>query len=104
MADDTLLTISQIAADPTMRQRVAAGYAKEKAGAESAGAEGWSYSTAYWWASAPGWAAAVDYWRLVNETQDGWQTDPAVISDGMILAQVDLMLKPPDVPDNELPE
>jgi hypothetical protein len=73
-----------------MRSRVAAAYAAEQSGPESAGAENWAYSSSYWWASAPGWAAAYEY--ALNTGNESPGTDPAVITDAMILAQVQLML------------
>ena len=106
---DAYLTVSTIAADSAMRSRVAAAYAAEQNGPESAGAESWAYSNAYWWASSPSWAEKWDYaTNTGNESPGG---DPAVITDADILAQVQLMLTPPEPPpppqipeiDNTLP-
>jgi hypothetical protein len=91
------LTVSTIAADAAMRSRVAAAYAVEQNGPASVGAEQWAYSNAYWWASAPGWADAWDYAVNSGNTTPG--DDPAVITDAMILSQVQLMLTPPPPPD-----
>ena len=95
-APDTLLTISTISADPYMRQRVASAYAKEQAGPASTGAEGWAFTNAYWWASAPGWAAAWDYAVLTGNTTPG--DDPAVVTDAQVIAQVGLMIAPLEPP------
>ena len=96
MPEDAYLTISTVAADSAMRSRVAAAYAKEQDGPEANGAESWAYSNAFWWASAPGWAAAWDY--AVNTGNESPGADPAVITDAQILAQVQMMLTPPEPP------
>ena len=90
---DTYLTISEIAATPRFQARVAACAAQQGA----ADPPMWAHENRWKVAAATGWAAAVDYWRAVNPEApaDGWATDPACITDGMILAKVQPMLLPP---------
>jgi hypothetical protein len=92
MAEDQLLTISAIAVDPTMADRVAAAYAKEATPGPDL-PTAWAFANAYWWAAAPGWAVAWDSAIAGGIPDPG--ADPAVITDGMILAQVQAMLAPP---------
>lgn len=88
----TYLTVSAIAADQSMRSRVAAAYAVEQNGPDSVGAENWAYTNAYWWASAPGWADAWDSAVAGGVPDPG--ADPGVVTDPMILTQVQAMLAP----------
>lgn len=88
---DTYATIADIAEDERFRLRVAACAAQQGAG--GGGPTHWAYEHRYETAAAPGWAAAVDSWKAANPGQaDGWQDDQAVISDLMILAQVQALI------------
>jgi hypothetical protein len=80
------LTISNIAADQTMRQRVAACAAQEGV----TGPEGWAQQNSLTWAAAPGWADAWEYAVAADNQDPG--ADPAVITDAQILSQVQSML------------
>jgi len=83
---DQYLTIATITEDGAMTRRVAACAAVE-------GVQGdptqWAYDNRFGWASAPGWAAAWDSAVAGGITDPG--SDPAVITDGMILSQLQSM-------------
>lgn len=83
---DQYLTIATIAGDPTMIQRVAACAAQE--GQDEP--HYWATQHGYTWAAAPGWGAAWDSATAGGIADPG--ADPAVITDGQILAQVQGML------------
>jgi hypothetical protein len=87
---DTLYTISLIATDPLMTERMRAAAAQEAAPGDPIT---WTWDRRYQLASAPGWAAAVDS-ALAGGITD-WATDQAVISDTMITAQVQTLLTGP---------
>lgn len=94
MSDDTLYTISIIANDPLFTQRLNAGAAKEDVPGDPVA---WVWNNRYDIAAAPGWAAAVDSWLVSNtpvegQANNGWATDPAVITDLQILAQIQAMI------------
>jgi hypothetical protein len=82
----SFLTISEIADSTVMRSRVTACAARERIPQP----EDWAWAQRWAWAAAPGWAEAVESWRAAN-SGDGWAAHPAVISDGMILTQVQAM-------------
>ena len=87
---DTLLTISDIASDAVMLNRFSASAAQEHAPGEPVT---WAWEHRYQLAAAPGWAAAVDSWRVSNpDGGNGWAEDPGVITDGMITAQTQALL------------
>lgn len=89
---DTLSTVHVIASDPDMAGRLAASAAQEHAPGDPTM---WVWDRRYALASAPGWAAAVDSWLVANpDGGNGWALDQAVISDGMITAQVQDLLSP----------
>ena len=88
---DSYSTIALIATTEAFQERVHACAAQQG----SAQPVQWAYDNRYHVASAPGWAEAVDYWLNVNGGGDGWATDQACITDGMILAQVQPMINPP---------
>ena len=77
------LDISHIAANGTMRQRVAACAAQEGEKAP----ENWAYTTSYLWAATPGWDPA---WASAEPANPGADhgANPGVITDGMILSAV----------------
>lgn len=81
---DAYSTVAEMAGDEVFSERLRA----------CAGIEGhedpwtWVYERRYALCGAPGWAGAVDYWRLSNGERDGWQNLAEVVSDQQILAQV----------------
>lgn len=88
MADDTLATIALIATDGDFTTRLNAGAAKERVPGDPVA---WTWEHRYELAAAPGWAAAVDSWLAANPGADppnGWALNPAVISDGQIISQI----------------
>ena len=85
---DSYLTISVIARDNNMMNRVTACAAQQ--GISSPG--GWAGQYAYEWAAAPGWAEKWDYAVAGAVEEPG--ADPAVITDGDILAQIQSMMEP----------
>lgn len=80
------LTQGQIAADEDMRVRVAQAAAQE--GVTDAGIDPdvWTNEWKRVWASAPGWSEAWESAEAGGNETPG--ADPAVITDGQILAQV----------------
>jgi len=86
---DTYLTISTIANDTYMQERVRACYAQETDGTDPVK---WAWDNRYDWAAAPGWGAAWDSALAGNVTDPG--KDPSVITDEQILAQVQSMTAP----------
>jgi hypothetical protein len=80
------LTVSTIAADQNMRNRVAACAAEQG----NTTPESWAYTNSYVWASAPGWAAKWESAVAAGNPNPG--SDPAVITDGDILSVVQPML------------
>lgn len=85
---DTLATIHRIATDSDMAGRLNASAAQEHVPGDPTE---WVWVNRYALAAAPGWGAAVDSWLAANPGADpanGWALDQAVISDGMITAQV----------------
>lgn len=90
---DSYATISLIADTPPFQERIYACAAQQGASDPTR----WGWDNRYAVACAPGWAEAVDYWKAANpDGGDGWAQDPAVITDGMILARVQPMLNPPE--------
>ena len=81
------MTIADIAASQSMRQRVAACAATQGVG----NPENWAYSNAYVWAAAPGWDAAWESALAADPDADPGLNE-AAITDGMILAQVQTMM------------
>lgn len=89
---DTYLAIAAVANDYALTTRVTSCAAQQ--GAQDP--EQWTVHWRYTWASAPGWGAAWDS-ALVShpEPEDppySPGSDPTVITDGMILGQVQAML------------
>jgi hypothetical protein len=81
------LTIATIAADQTMRNRVAACAAEQGAPTP----EHWAYDNAYQWAAAPEWAAKWESAAAAGNTNPG--ADPTVITDGDVLAVIQPMIR-----------
>ena len=84
------LTQSQIAADPHMHERVAQAAVTEQAPGDP---DTWTNSNRREWAAAPGWDDAWESALAGGVTEPG--SDEAVITDGMILSQVQDMLGAP---------
>jgi len=80
-----------IADDPYMRLRVSAAAAQQGV-AETAGLDPdmWTLEWRKVWASSPGWDAAWESAQAGNVQTPGM--DPGVITDGMILSQVQVMM------------
>lgn len=87
MAVDQYLTISTVADDSHMVRRVSACAAQQNAPGDPVQ---WAYDNRYTWAASPGWAAAWDSALASDNPNPG--ADPAVITDGQILSQVQTML------------
>ena len=92
------LTAWTISTDEGMRARVSACYATEVP-TSTVRPEQWAYEQALYWATAPGWSQAWEYAAAAGNPDPG--SDPTVITDGMILAQVQLLLapEPPEPPE-----
>ena len=83
---DQYLTIATITENASMNRRVAACASQEGYTGDPLQ---WAYDNRYGWAGAPGWAAAWDS-AVASEIPDPG-ADPAVITDGQILAQLQSM-------------
>jgi hypothetical protein len=100
MADDSYLSIAAIAGDEYMTERMnAAATQQQHLGAFDPGysnttapfsAQAWVHDYRYVWASSPGWGAAWDSALAGHPDDPDYKPgrDPAVITDGMILATV----------------
>ena len=84
---DSYLSISDAAGSYSLQRRVTACAAQQNAPGDP---EQWTLANRYGWASAPGWGAAWDSAIAAGNPDPG--ADPAVITDGMILTQVQVML------------
>jgi len=111
MAEDTYLSISQIANDEFMTQRLNAATTQQwHLGTIDLGQNGnnsfnvlqWVTDNRYLWASSPGWGAAWDYSLAAPppETEPDYEPgkDPGVITDGMILSTVQALGAPAAAP------
>ena len=91
----TYLTQAHISDDLYMRYRVSACAAQEGCTEESIDPDGWAFQWRRVWASAPDWDDAWEYARNMHppETEPDYApgADEAVITDGMILSQVQAM-------------
>lgn len=89
----TYLDQSEIAASMTMTARVAQCAAEQ--GIENP--DGWTSENRRVWASAPGWADAWASAQVAHEDNPVYDPgkDEAVITDAMILGQVQAMILPP---------
>jgi len=98
---DSYLTISLIAADASMQQRVTSCAAQQGVKDDP---YRWAADRRYEWAASPGWAEAWDY-ALATHPADPEApaeqppyspgADPAVITDAQILAAVQPMAQAP---------
>ena len=88
------LTVSTIAADPWMQQRVAAA-ASQQGCATDAGIDPlqWTKEWALTWAASPGWDVSWES-ALAGDNPPGYQpgADPACVTDASILSQVQSMM------------
>ena len=94
----TFLTQDGLSANSAMQRRVAQCYAKERSAEDIDDPDHWSYSNRRTWAAAPGWDDAWTYALNTHEPglAEGEGYDPgadeSVITDNMILSQVQAML------------
>jgi len=84
------LTQNDIANNGAILSRVAQAAAQENVQGDP---DRWTYDNRRDWASAPGWDAAWESALVSNEEDPGYNPglDEAVITDGMILSQVQSM-------------
>ena len=87
------LTQDEIARNSAMNARVAQCAATEGV----ADPDQWTAANRREWAAAPGWDAAWESAKVSNDPTKGYDpgSDEAVITDGMILSQVQEMLVAP---------
>ena len=83
---DSYLAISAIANDAYMQERVRACFAQQT---DDVDVVKTVWDTRYDWAAAPGWGAAWESALAANVEEPG--KDPGVITDEMILSQVQAM-------------
>jgi hypothetical protein len=88
------LTQSKIAANQAMNERVI----QCAVGEQISDGQNWAYQHQREWAAAPGWDDAWEYALNVHSSDQNYDpgTDEAVITDGMILSQVQAMNPPPE--------
>ena len=84
---DAYADIADVSDSPTLQRRVAACAAQQEAPGDP---WAWAWEYRYTWAAAPGWGAAWASAEAGGNPDPG--ADPAVITDAMILAQVQDML------------
>src|SRR4051794_24614286 len=115
---DAYLAISEVANDPHMTERLNAAVTQQNhLGSIDLGQyesspynlTAWVHDNRYLWAASPGWGAAWDSALAAHppDTEPDYQPgqDPAVITDGMILATVQqLGGTPAPPPEEEQPE
>lgn len=82
MAEDTYFGVWQAAESDSLRCRVAACASKEQIPEPDA----WAFAHRWQYAAAPGWGAAFESALAADNPDPG--ADPAVVTDGQILAQV----------------
>ena len=89
----TYLTQSTIADDGTTRSRVAQAAAQEGCATDGIDPDLWAMDWRRVWASSPGWDAAWESALANPDNPDNYDPagDEAVITDGMILAEVQAM-------------
>ena len=90
------LTQDEIASNKAMQARVAQAAAQEQVSTDP---DRWTYDKRRTWAASPGWDAAWDSYKVANPPVEGEPVpdpgkDPGVITDGMILSQVQSMKIP----------
>lgn len=88
------LSQNEIATNQTMLNRVSQAVAQEEISTDP---DRWSYENRRTWASAPGWDAA---WESAQVSHPEPEYDPGedegVITDGMILSQIQGMMPSPE--------
>jgi hypothetical protein len=84
------LTQDEIGTNQSMTSRVAQAAAQEGKGDN---ADGWTFTNRRYWAAAPGWSEAWESARASHPDDDEYDpgADEAVITDQMILSQVQAM-------------
>ena len=82
------LTQNEISESPAMRARVAQAAAQEGVSSDP---DSWTFNFRRTWASAPGWDDAWESYQVSNPGVSDPGANEAVITDGMILAQVQAM-------------
>ena len=94
----TYLVQSAIAGNQSMTARVAQCAAEQ----DVENPDAWTSSNRRTWAAAPGWADAWASALALHEDNPSYDpgADEAVITDAMILGQVQAMILPPDPPAN----
>jgi hypothetical protein len=90
------LTQNEIANSTGMLSRVAQAAAAEKVGVDP---DRWTYENRRTWAAAPDWDTAWEYWENTHPPVEGEAAsdiglEEGVITDGMILSQVQSMTTP----------
>lgn len=83
----TYLTQNEISSNVSMTGRVAQAATLEGKGTDG---DGWTYENRRVWASAPGWSEAWESARASHPDDPEYDpgADEAVITDGMILSQI----------------
>jgi hypothetical protein len=100
---DAYLSISQIAGDTNMNERVHACAAQQQFGGADIDSDTWAWENRYLWASSPTWG---EKWAYALATHEGDVVDadnppyepgadPAVITDADILATVQTLAGTP---------
>jgi hypothetical protein len=84
---DTYSDIADASDSPSLTRRVAACASQQ---GQTVDPYGWAYTTRFGWAAAPGWGAAFASADAGGNPDPG--ADDAVVTDGMILSQVQAML------------
>lgn len=82
------LTQNEISESPAMRNRVAAAVAGEGFTPDP---DSWTFNFRRTWAAAPGWDAAWESYRVGNPGVADPGANESVITDAMILSQVQAM-------------
>jgi hypothetical protein len=87
------LTQNEVANNRAMLDRLAQAAVQEGYNGD---ADKWSYTMRRTWASAPGWDAAWESAKVSHPDDPEYDPgkDEGVVTDGMILSQVQLMLTP----------
>lgn len=86
----TYLNQNEIAESLAMRNRVAAAVASEGT-AFTPDADSWTFNYRRYWSAAPGWADAWASYKVSNPTVTDPGANEAVITDSMILSQIQAM-------------
>lgn len=91
------LTQNEIASSRGMLDRVAQAAAQENVASDP---DRWTYENRRDWAAAPGWDAAWESYRAAHPDEPDLDPglDEGVVTDGMILSQVQAMAAPPGAP------